>query len=174
LRSIAAQGEGTDSLGGYTVPVEQARTIVHRLRAGSVFLKARPRIFTMTSNQLRIPRVSDSSTVAMVSENGLIPESNLTFAATTLTAHKAAGIVRCSDVWLNDLVPDAREIIEGDLLGELGQKLDEQFFGGNGTPPNILGLLNDPNVTDTALAGAITFDAIAAAIERLETDGATA
>ena len=44
-----------------------------------------------------------------------------------------------------------REIVERDLMAELGQKLDEQFFGGNGTPPNMLGLLNDPNVTDTAI-----------------------
>ncbi|AMY10666.1 phage major capsid protein, HK97 family [Luteitalea pratensis] len=73
-----------------------------------------------------------------------------------------------------DRMPDAREIVERDLMAELGQKLDEQCFGGNGTPPNMLGLLNDPDVTDTALTAAISFDAIAAAIEWLEADGATA
>lgn len=169
----AAQAEGTDSLGGFTVPEQVASTIVDRLRAGSVFLQAQPQIFTMTSDTLRIPKIGTSASVAMVLENAPIPESNLVFDAAALTARKVAGLMRSSNEWLSDSVPNARQIVEQDLMRELGQKLDEQFFGGNGTPPNMQGLLTHPDVTPTNVGGAIALDAIALGVEAVETAGGT-
>lgn len=169
----AAQAEGTDSLGGYTVPEQVSGTIVDRLRAGSVFLQAQPRIFTMGSDVLRIPKIGTSTTVAMVAENAAIPESNLAFDATTLTARKIAGLVRASNEWLSDSVPNARLIVEQDLMRELGGKLDEQFFGGNGVAPAMQGLLTHPDLTPTNIGGAITLDAIALGVEEVETAGGT-
>jgi len=169
----AAQAEGTDSLGGYTVPEQVSLQIVERLEASNVFLAAGPRVFNMNGDVLRIPKYGSGTTAAMVAENAAIPETNLTFADATLTARKIAAIVRSSNEWLEDSVPDARQIIERDLLRELGRKLDEQFFGGNGTPPNMRGLLNQAGVTATAISAAISLDAIAQAIERMEAAGAT-
>jgi HK97 family phage major capsid protein len=70
-------------------------------------------------------------------------------------------------------VPDGSEIVERDLMQALGSKLDEQFFGGNGTEPNMRGLLNVVALNTSAITGPITLDAIAEAVERLEANGAT-
>ena len=169
----AAQAEGTDSLGGYTVPDQVSSQIVDRLEPSSVVMAAGPRVFTMSGDVLRVPMIGSGTTAAMVAENAAIPETNITFADATLTARKIAAIVRASNEWLEDSVPDARQIVERDLLRELGRKLDEQFFGGNGTPPNMRGLLNQAGVTATALSAAISLDAIAQAIERMEAAGAS-
>jgi HK97 family phage major capsid protein len=171
--SRVVQAEGTDSLGGYTVPEQVSSSIVQRLEPASVFLAAGPRIFVMTSNVLRIPKIGSGTTAALVAENAPIPETNVTFADSVLTARKIAAIVRSSNECLEDSVPDGRQIVERDLLRELGRKLHEQFFGGNGTAPNMRGLLNQPGIDDTAVSGAITLDAVAEAVERLEANGAT-
>jgi HK97 family phage major capsid protein len=169
----AAQAEGTDPAGGFTVPVQQSSTIVERLQPASVLLAAGPRVFVMSSDSLRIPKIGTGVTAAMVAENAPIPETNIVFDAVGLTARKIAGFVRSSNEWLADSVPDARSIVETDLLRELARKLDEQFFAGSGTPPDMTGLLHQAGITSTPLVGTIDLDGIAAAIERIEADGGT-
>jgi HK97 family phage major capsid protein len=169
----AAQAEGTDSLGGYTTPVEHSTVIIDRLRSASVFLQAFVRVFIMSSDVLRVPKIGTSATVQMVAENALIPESNLTFSSAEFVARKLAGLVRASNEWLNDSVPDARTIVEQDLIREIGQLLDVQLFAGNGVAPNLTGLINVAGVNATAISGALTLDQVSEAIERIETNYGT-
>jgi HK97 family phage major capsid protein len=166
MAEYRAQAEGTDAAGGYLVPVEQANVVVERLAPESVVLSAEPRLFTMTSDVLRVPKVATGATVAMTLENAAIPDSNLVFDAADLVARKLAGLVRASNEWLNDAVPNGRTVIEQNLLREMAIELDDQFFNGNGTAPNLLGILNWPGVAETP--GAATLDDVAAAIAGVE------
>lgn len=168
-----AQAEGTDSAGGYTVPVEVSSIVIDRMRPQSVFLKAGPRLFVMQSDQLSVPKIGASATVSMVAENAEITTSDITFASALFTARKLAGLVRASNEWMSDSVPDARLVVEQDLLREMGTVLDAQLFAGSGVAPNITGLVNVSGVTATAIDGAITLDAISEAIQRIQVDNGT-
>ena len=131
-----------------------------------MFLQAGPRIFQMGSDQLRVPKIGTSSSVAMVLENAAIPESDITFAAALFTARKLAGLVRASNEWLNDSVPDGRPIVEQDLLRQMALLLDQQFFNGDGDAPEMSGIFDWSGVSETA--GEATLDHIAAAIAGVE------
>ncbi|AMY10577.1 phage major capsid protein, HK97 family [Luteitalea pratensis] len=162
----AAQAEGTDAAGGFLVPIEQAPVIVERLAPESVVLAAGPRLFTMTSDTMTVPKVGTGATVGFVLENAAIPEGNIVFEAATLTARKLAGLTRSSNEWLNDAIPDGRTVVEQHLLRELAIKLDDAFFNGTGVAPQPLGILNWPGVVSTP--GAATLDDVAAAIAGVE------
>lgn len=162
----AAQAEATDPAGGFLVPTEQSRVVVERLAPQSVLLSAGPKLFDMNSDELRVPMVASGATVSMVAENALIPESDIVFDAALLVARKLAGLVRASNEWLSDAVPDGRQVVEQNLLRELAIKLDEQFFVGDGTAPNLSGILDWSGVTATP--GAASLEDIAAAIGRVE------
>jgi len=166
-----AQAEGSDPAGGFLVPVEQSPVVVERLAPESVVLTAGPRLFTMHSDEMRVPKVATGAVVGMVAENAAIPEGNIIFAAAALVARKLAALVRASNEWLNDAIPDAREVVEEHLLREMAIELDDQFFNGNGTPPNLLGILNWPGVVSTP--GTASLTDIAAAIGRVEAAYAT-
>ena len=125
----------------------------------------------MGSDQLRVPKVGTSASFAMVAEKTAIPESNLTFAAALFVARKLAGLVRASNEWLSDSLPDGRLIVEQDLLREMAQLLHEQFFTGDGSAPDMPGILNWSGVNETA--GEATLDDIAEAIARVEAAYAT-
>jgi len=127
----------------------------------------------MGSDLMRVPRIGASATVGMFAENAEITSSDITFAGVTLNAKKLAGLVRGSNEYFADSTPPARQIVEQDLMKELAAVLDQQFLAGNGTDPNMRGILNQVGPTSTAIAGPITLDVIAAALDRLEADGAT-
>lgn len=174
MSEYRAQGESVDTAGGFTVPDEVSPLIIDRLRPASVFLAAGPRLFTMSSDVLRVPKIGTSATVAMVSENAAIPESDIVFAAAVFQARKLAGLTRSSNEWLLDSIGDARVIVEQDLLRQMGTKLDEQLFAGSGVAPNVLGIINQVGVTSTAITGPLTLDAVSSAIGRIEADNARA
>lgn len=166
LAQYRAQAEGTDGAGGYLVPVEQAPVVVERLAPQSVLLTAGPRLFTMSSDEMRVPKIATGATVSMVAENAEITASDIVFEAAALVARKLAGLVRASNEWLSDAIPDARTVVEQNLMRELGIKLDQQFFVGDGTPPNLSGILDWSGVTATP--GTASLDDLAAAIARVE------
>jgi len=166
MAEYRAQVEGSDPAGGYLVPVEQAPVVVERLAPASVLLAANPRLFTMNSDEMRVPMIGTGATVAMVLENQPIPEGNILFAAAALVARKVAGLVRASNEWINDAVPDGRTVVEQNLLREMAITLDDAVFNGNCTAPNLCGILHWPGVVSTP--GTPTLDDIAAAIARVE------
>jgi hypothetical protein len=98
--------------------------------------------------------------------NGPRPEGNIVFAAATLSARKHAGLVRASNEWLNDAIPDGGVVGEQHLLRELAIKPDDASFNGNGTPPNPLGILHWPGGVSTP--GAATLDAAPPRLQALK------
>ncbi|AMY11294.1 phage major capsid protein, HK97 family [Luteitalea pratensis] len=164
----AGQSEGIPSEGGFAVPVQHLPEVIEAIRARSVFLDAEPRVFTMTSHVLNIPKAASGVLAGMVLEGAPIPQSATTFEQVVLTAQKGAVMVPASNEFLADAVPDGRAYIQQDLYKAGGDLFDTQAFTGNGTPPNVRGILNQPGIVTTPLVGAIDLDAIAGAIQRVE------
>ena len=173
LQMFAQQGESTGSSGGYTVPIQHVAEIYDRLRTASVFLKAGPRIVTMTSRTAVLPGIGTGVSVAVVAENTPIPTSEITFERVELRARKVAALTPGSNEWFNDSNPAGRQILAGNMLKELATKIDELAFAGSGVGENPLGMRNWVGAPATAIAGPITLDVIATMIGNLEARGAT-
>jgi len=175
LAEQRALNEGTDSGGGYLVPVEQSLQWFDRLRPASVVLQAAPVVLDAQAEQLAVPKITGSATVAMVAENAAITESEETFGQLLLTPRKLAALVPISNEVLADSQPAIRDLVAQDLAAQLGTKLDEQMLTGDGTAPNLRGIRNFAGVTTTYLGanGATpTLNDIADAVARLETSNA--
>ncbi len=154
--------------GGYLVPVPIAE-VIERLRPRSVFLAAAPAVFEMTSATLSIPKIGTGIVADWYLENAEIDESKIVFDRVLLTARKLAGIGLASNEWLADAAPTAgRDVVEQNLLNELGTALDFAAFNGDGLDGMPTGLLHVPGVTKTPIGGPLTLDAVADSLSRVE------
>lgn len=171
LMETRAGGEDVAAEGGYIVPKPIYAKFFDHLRAKSVVLEAGPLVLPMTSRTLSLPVIGASVTADTYAENTEIVSSDLTFAASTLTARKIAALARGSNEWFSDSNPAARDVLAYDMARQLAKELDTQFLAGSGTPPDMRGMLNFSGVTSTTAA--ITLAGIAAAIGRIEADNGT-
>jgi len=92
---------GTDSEGGYLVPDEFERTLIEALNDANI-LRGMATVINTSSGERKIPVVASQGTAEWVEEEGVIPESDNTFAAVNLGAHKVATTLKVSDELLND------------------------------------------------------------------------
>jgi HK97 family phage major capsid protein len=100
------------------------------------------RELTHTNNAAFVAEAS-----ATGSSTGLKPESALTFEADTAIVETLANWIAVTNQTLDD-VPQMRGIVEGRLVDGVKLVEDDAILTGNGTPPNIKGLLNTTNVQD--------------------------
>jgi HK97 family phage major capsid protein len=101
------------------------------------------------SNTLRLMlEKSWSNAAAPVLEGGVKPESALVFEQVDEPVRKVATWLPTSEELLEDQ-PSARSFVDARL--RLGVQLaeDDQLLNGNGTAPNLLGVLNRPGLTAT-------------------------
>jgi HK97 family phage major capsid protein len=125
--------EGTDSVGGYLVPVEAQSDIIKLARDVSFALNSCTTI-PMREKQQTYPAEASLVTSYWVDEVGSITTSNPTYGQVTLTAKKLAGL---TDYISNELLADA----DYDLVGALtemfayakGLELDNQVLNGTGS-----------------------------------------
>jgi HK97 family phage major capsid protein len=126
--------EGTDNLGGYTVPVEYQMDLVKLVRENSFALQ-KCTVINMSSNSLKMPTEASMVTVAWADEAGTISASNPTFGQVNLVAKKLTGLTAGIS---NELLMDAGFDIVGFLTDQFmyaqGQELDNQVLNGTGNP----------------------------------------
>lgn len=98
-----------------------------------------------------------------VAEGGTKPESTLIFDQTSSDVRKIAHWLPATEEMLED-VPAIRSYI--DMRLRLGVELEEedQLLNGNGTPPNLRGLLNQTGLATTIVSGGSPGDSNADAI----------
>jgi len=84
---------------------------------------------------------------------GLKPESVLEFEEATSAVRTIAHWIPVTNAMLAD-APQIRGIIENRLVYGLNQRLETQVLGGNGTPPNLQGILGSGIQTLGLAAGA--------------------
>jgi HK97 family phage major capsid protein len=96
-----------------------------------------------------------TNAAAAVAEGGLKPESALVFAAATSAVQKIAHWIPVTEEMLEDFEQTA-SIIDARLRLGLALVEEDQLLNGNGTPPNILGLMNLAGLTAAQARGTDT------------------
>lgn len=110
-----------------------------------------------------------TNSAATVAEGGTKPLSDITLAQVTETASKIANIAKISDEMIQD-VPFITSFINGRLVLFVQLAEEDQLLNGNGTAPNLRGILNRSGLTTAQAVGADTrVDAIFKDITKIRT-----
>jgi HK97 family phage major capsid protein len=129
----AALSEGTDSAGGFLVPIEVEQAIID-LREVYGVLRRRARVVPMARDTKTQPVRESGVTAAWVGENSEITASDKAWRQLNLVARKLAALTRYS----NELGEDATISIGDDLTKEFAYAFavaeDEAGFNGDGSP----------------------------------------
>lgn len=159
-RFQAAQGTGSDSAGGYTVPEGFYGQMESAMLAFGGMLEAAFVFSTSSGNDLPIPTDNDTSNEgAIIGENPTsASEQDVTFGAVRLGAHTyTSKMVRVS----NQLLQDSAFDLNGFLAGKLGMRLariqNRHFTVGDGAS-KPQGAVNASTLGVTAAATDVSMD----------------
>jgi HK97 family phage major capsid protein len=151
-RQYAEQYEQRDVAGtGSTfVPPEQATRWFDFLRAASVVLRAGPVQLDMHNLVQTVPKVTGAATAQMLAEGTAITEADPSLGVSTLTARKGTLFTKVNNEALDDSQPALQEVLSTVLTRDMATLVDKQLLTGNGTAPNVRGLLNITGATAVA------------------------
>lgn len=113
-----------------------------------------------------------TNNAAETAEGGNSPESAFALTEQTTPVNKIAVTLPLTDEQLED-EPRARDYLNNRLTLNLKQRLDMQLLVGNGTAPNLRGLLNLAGIQTYAKGAEPDFDAFFKAMVRVQTVGFT-
>lgn len=102
------------------------------------------------------------------SEAGAYPEETHALTEKSSTVRSIGASIPVSDEQLED-VPAVRAYLDQVLMNSIRRRLDNQIIAGNGTAPNLLGLLNVTGILTQAKGADPVFDAIYKAIVQVNT-----
>jgi HK97 family phage major capsid protein len=167
----AAMAEGTDSLGGYLVPIEYQWDLVLLARDIS-FLLQQATVLTMSEMSLKLPAEASLVSVNWIDEAGAITASDPTMGQVVLTAKKLAGLTTAmSNELLADSAIDIVSMLSKQFSYAIGMELDNQALNGTGAP--VSGVLTAAAGYSAVLGSgstsfsAVTFDACRSAVRKL-------
>ncbi len=174
-----ALGEGTDSAGGYLVPVEHSTKLIEMLRARTAVRAAGATIIPMGSDTLQIPSQTGGATAYWVAENAQITASDQTWGQVQLQAKKLAALTKLSAELFEDSDPQVEALVMADLARVLAIEEDLKYLRGDGTGNTPTGLehINGVNVDTTTLGangGSPTFDILVNMLYALDADNVPA
>lgn len=110
-----------------------------------------------------------TNAAAAVAESGVKPASELTLARVEHALSKIATVLDVPDEFLEDM-DAARSYIDGRLTLFIQQEEEDQILNGNGTAPNLRGILQTVGIlTEASAAAADNFAAIYRAITEVRT-----
>ena len=127
---MAAQSEGTDNKGGFTVPTPLASELINLIEEYSVARNVCRRI-VMGAPTWTVPKLAGHATVFYPNEADAITASDLTFSQVSLTAQKMAGLVKMSTEISEDSLISMTDTIVRDLAWSFGKAEDEALFSGH-------------------------------------------
>lgn len=126
--------EGSNTLGGYTVPVEYQMDLIKLVREVS-FAMQKCTVINMSSQTLKLPKEASMVSVSWTDEAGSITASNPVFDQVTLTAKKLAGLTGgISSELLMDTGIDIVGLLTEQFMYAIGLELDNQVLNGTGSP----------------------------------------
>ena len=100
-----------------------------------------------------------TNAAATVAEGGLKPEGAQTLAVVDSTLSKIAETYHVTDEMLEDFA-QIQSFLDAQLLADVKATEETQLLSGNGTAPNILGLLNRSGLSTTFVKGSATANAL--------------
>ena len=160
VRNALSIGEDTE--GGYTVPSEFERQLIHGLEENNIFRRM-AHVIRTASGTRKIPIANDVMEASWIDEGEAIPETNTQFAQTTLSAYKLGTMIKVSNELLHDSAFDIAAYIADRFGVCMGNAEEKAFIAGTGEKQPT-GLLHDTNGAQlgvtAAAEGTVTFDEI--------------
>lgn len=129
---MKAQGEGTDSAGGFLVPEELLAQIIVLREQFGVF-RQECHVVPMGRDTLNWPRRTGGLTAYFTGENTAITESQASWDNINLTAKKLAALTRMSSEIAEDAVVSIADWLVGEIAYAFAAKEDDCGFNGDGT-----------------------------------------
>ena len=146
---MAAQSEGTDSEGGFTVPTPLASELINLVEDYGVARSVCRRV-VMGALTWSVPKLLGHATVYYPNEAQAITESDLTFGQVSLTAKKMAGLVKMSTEISEDSIISMTDTIVRDLAWAFAKEEDYNLFTGGSLYSG--GIQGDASIADTNVA----------------------
>lgn len=122
---------GTNSEGGYVVPVEFERVLIKSLETYNA-LRTYCRVI-QTASERRIPVETDTGAASWIDEEAAYPESDPVFGQVTLAAHKLARIIKVSEELMRDAFFDMQTYIADNYGRTFGYAEETAFLTGDGS-----------------------------------------
>jgi HK97 family phage major capsid protein/HK97 family phage prohead protease len=151
----------SDTKGAALAPVDFAKEIIDGLADVGVMRQIARILPPISGKSAVYPRRTGGGGAAMVEEGEAITPYDLTFDQVVLTPHKAAALVEVSNELLQDEGVDLAGYLAQHFRDEIGELIEGQYWSGNGTAPNLQGILTTLGDDEEPV------------IERVETTGAT-
>ena len=129
-----------------------------------------PQTTTSQSAVQYMEETTFTNAAAEVAEGGTYPEAALALTEQSSIVRKIAVFLPVTDEQLED-EPQVRGYIDNRLPFMIRQRLDLQILTGNGTAPNLRGILNIVGIQTQAKGADPTPDAVYKAIVKVETTG---
>lgn len=142
-KGIKAQIEGTNNLGGFTVPDPLSSDLIY-LREQFGAARRYCRIYPMVSDTQLVPNATASTTVYYPGENTAITPSDVTFAQVSLSAKKMAILTLVSKELNEDSVIDLGSMLARDMAYVIAREEDRAVFVGVQTGADASGLTSIP------------------------------
>jgi HK97 family phage major capsid protein len=173
IRGKASMQVGTDSEGGYTVPIEYQSDLI-QLARDQFFALRECDVLNMSHSQLYVPKEATLASVAWTNEETAATQGEPTFGQLALTAKKLDGLAIVSNELLQDSVVDIVSLLAEQFSYAINQELDKQALQGTGVPCSGLmkGVVTSNSVTmatGSAHFSMITADHISNVIALLST-----
>lgn len=152
----AAMEEASIGGGGATVPDYLFTSLIDRMRARTVCIKAGAKTVPLQTLKTSIARLTGDPTAGWRLENAAIAESAASFDRVTFTANSLAVLVKVSRELLEDSV-NLNEALTNAFAQSMAISLDKAALVGSGTAPEPRGIWNTTGV-NALTAGALTYD----------------
>ena len=160
VRNALSVGEDTE--GGFTVPDEFERQLIHSEEENNIFRRM-AHVIRTASGTRKIPIANDIMEASWIDEGEEIPETNTKFAQTTLSAFKLGTMIKVSNELLHDSAFDIAAYIADRFGVCMGNAEEKAFIIGTGEKQPT-GLLHDTNGAELGVTAgsetALTFDEI--------------
>jgi HK97 family phage major capsid protein len=129
-----------------------------------------PQTTTSQSAVTYMEETTFTNTAAEVAEGGTYPEATLALTEQSSVVRKVAVFLPVTDEQLED-EPQARGYVNNRLPFMIRQRLDSQLLVGNGTAPNLRGILNVVGIQTQAKGADPTPDAVYKAMTKIRVTG---
>lgn len=123
---------GTQSAGGYLVPIEFERTLVQALEENNI-IRQLARVIPTRGMELQIPVVASRGNASWLAEGQEIPTSDSGFGQVILNAYKLGTMIKVSHELLADSAFPLDSFLAEDFGRRIGDLEEEAFVSGDGT-----------------------------------------
>ncbi len=147
----AAMQEDSSPEGGNLVPTLVASEINRLIQdAGDIWPRARQ--VALQTKVTQFPAENTAVTVNWITEESALTQGEPTFSQITVQADKLAGRAKFSIELLQDSAPMLLQYLLEVFTEKMAGELDYQLILGDGTAPELLGVVNDGNLVQDTLS----------------------